>query len=71
MLLPDSSPEQVDLALDVNKIAYGILLSTLRQAMLHDEPGLLWFETGVGVDLLTLNEALPAVSHLVIEEVLA
>jgi IS605 OrfB family transposase len=71
MLLPDSSPEHVDLALDVNKIMYGILLRTLRQATLHDEPGLLWFETGVGVDLLTLNEALPAVSHLVIEEVLA
>jgi hypothetical protein len=46
-ILQDSSPARVALVLDANKIAFGMLLSTLPQATLHDEPGLLWFETGV------------------------
>lgn len=47
-ILQDFSPVRVALALDANKIAFGTLLSTLPGATLHDEPGLLWFETGVG-----------------------
>ena len=50
MVLEDSSPEQMALALDASKIAAGVLLSTLPQATLHDEPGLLWFETGLALD---------------------
>jgi GNAT superfamily N-acetyltransferase len=50
MLLEDSSPEQIALALDASKIASGVLLSTLPQATLHDEPGFLWFETGIALD---------------------
>jgi GNAT superfamily N-acetyltransferase len=50
MLLPNDSPEQVALALDANKIAAGTLLSTLPHAALHEEPGLLWFETGIALD---------------------
>ena len=50
MVLEDSSPEQMALALDASKIAAGVLLSTLPQAILHDEPGLLWFETGLALD---------------------
>ncbi|MGO8947156.1 MAG: hypothetical protein ACLQUY_05740 [Ktedonobacterales bacterium] len=50
MILQDSSPERVALALDASKIAFGILLSSLPRATLHDEPGLLWFETGIALD---------------------
>jgi ribosomal protein S18 acetylase RimI-like enzyme len=50
MVLEDSSPEQMALALDASKIAAGVLLSTLPQASLHDEPGILWFETGLALD---------------------
>lgn len=46
-ILQDCSLEQAALALDANIIAFGTLLSTLPHATLHDEPGLLWFETGV------------------------
>lgn len=46
-ILQDASPARVALALDANKIAFGTLLSTLPHAQLHNEPGLLWFETGV------------------------
>ncbi|HEY7416418.1 MAG TPA: GNAT family N-acetyltransferase [Ktedonobacteraceae bacterium] len=46
-ILQDSSPARVAQALDANMIAFGIFLSTLPHATLHDEPGLLWFETGV------------------------
>jgi GNAT superfamily N-acetyltransferase len=50
MILYDSSPEQAARALDANKIAAGVLLSTLPHATLHDDPGLLWFETGIPLD---------------------
>jgi GNAT superfamily N-acetyltransferase len=50
MVLEDSSPEQMALALDAAKIGAGVLLATLPHATLHDEPGLLWFETGLGLD---------------------
>jgi GNAT superfamily N-acetyltransferase len=50
MILHDSSPERAALALEANKVASGILLSTLPHATLHDEPGLLWFETGIALD---------------------
>lgn len=46
-ILQDFSPARVAQALDANTVAFGILLSTLPHATLHDEPGLLWFETGV------------------------
>lgn len=45
-ILQDFSPTRVALALDANKIAFGRLLSTGPHATLHEEPGLLWFETG-------------------------
>ncbi len=35
------------MSIDANKIAFGTLLSTLPHAILHDEPGILWFESGV------------------------
>jgi hypothetical protein len=73
-ILQDCSPERVALALDANKIAFGILLSTLPDATLHGEPGLLWFETGIAHDVFNgvlqtrlSPEALPAT----IERVLA
>lgn len=50
-ILQDLSPSTVSLAIDANKIAYGTLFSTLPQAALHDDPGILWFETGVPLDL--------------------
>jgi ribosomal protein S18 acetylase RimI-like enzyme len=50
MILQDLSPEAVALALDANKIASGVLLSTLPNATLHDEPGILWFETGLALN---------------------
>ena len=50
-ILQDCSPERTALALDANKIAFGTLLSTLPHATLHDEPGLLWFETGIAHDV--------------------
>jgi hypothetical protein len=66
-ILQDYSPARAAQALDANKIAFGIFLSTLPHATLHDEPGLLWFETGVPHDVfngvLQTNleaEALPA-----------
>src|SRR5437764_3415820 len=49
-ILQDLSPSTVSLAIDANKIAYGTLFSTLPQAALHDDPGILWFETGVPLD---------------------
>jgi GNAT superfamily N-acetyltransferase len=67
MILQDLSPEAVALALDANKIASGMLLSTLPNATLHDEPGILWFETGLALDAYNgvlqtslSREALPA-----------
>ena len=33
--------------IDASQIAYATFRSTFSGAMLHDEPGLLWFETGV------------------------
>jgi GNAT superfamily N-acetyltransferase len=50
MILHTSSPEQAAMALEANKVAAGILLCTLPHATLHDEPGLLWFETGIALD---------------------
>ncbi|HZR42318.1 MAG TPA: GNAT family N-acetyltransferase [Ktedonobacteraceae bacterium] len=46
-ILQDLTPSRVALALDASKIASRTLLSTLPHAALHDEGGLLWFETGV------------------------
>jgi ribosomal protein S18 acetylase RimI-like enzyme len=46
-ILRDLSPVTVPLALDANLIAYSSLFSSLPQAKLHDDGGLLWFETGV------------------------
>jgi len=67
MILQELSPAGVALALEANKIASGVLLSTLPNAALHDEPGILWFETGLalgaynGVLQTSLSrEALPA-----------
>jgi GNAT superfamily N-acetyltransferase len=50
MILQDLSPGSTAPALDANKIAFRTLLSTLPHAVLHDEPGLLWFETGISAD---------------------
>jgi GNAT superfamily N-acetyltransferase len=50
MILQDLSPAGVALALDANKIASGMLLSTLPNATLHNESGILWFETGLALD---------------------
>jgi GNAT superfamily N-acetyltransferase len=73
-ILQDLSPVTVPLALDANLIAYSSLFSSLPQAKLHNEGGLLWFETGVpneifnGILQIQLEpEALPAA----IEDVLA
>ena len=73
MLLQDSSPEQMALALDANKIASGMLLSTLPHATLHEEPGLLWFETGIALDAYNgvlrtrlSRESLPAAAKRVL-----
>jgi GNAT superfamily N-acetyltransferase len=73
MILHDSSPEQAALALVANKVASGILLSTLPHATLHDEPGLLWFETGIALDAYNgvlqtslSREALPAAAQRVL-----
>ncbi len=49
--LQDLSPVTVPLALDANLIAYSALFSSLPQAELHDDGGILWFETGVPNDL--------------------
>ena len=49
-ILQDLSPSTVPPAIDANKIAYGTLFSTLPQAALHDDPGILWFETDVPLD---------------------
>jgi GNAT superfamily N-acetyltransferase len=66
-ILQDLTPGSMALALDANKIAFGTLLSTLPHAILHKEPGLVWFETGIpdevcnGVLQTRLErEALPA-----------
>ena len=72
--LQDLSPVTVPFALDANLIAYSSLFGSLPQAELHDDGGLLWFETGVPNDLFNgvlqtrlSQEALPAA----IEQVLA
>lgn len=49
--LRDLSPATVPLALDANMIAYSSLFSSLPQAELHDDEGILWFETGVPNEL--------------------
>jgi len=65
-ILQDLSPARAALALDANMVAFGILLSTLPHATLHDEPGILWFETGANdspfngvLQTLLAPEALP------------
>lgn len=50
-ILQEGSPEQIALALDANKLAFGALLGTLPQAVFHEEPGLAWFETGIAHDV--------------------
>lgn len=73
-ILQDHSPKRVALALDTNKIAFGTFLSTLPHAALHDEPGLLWFETGIAHDVFNgvLQTRLsPEVLPTTIERVLA
>jgi GNAT superfamily N-acetyltransferase len=66
-ILQDLTPDHMALALDANKIAFRTLLSTLPHATLHEEPGLLWFETGIAEDHFNgvfqthlESEALPA-----------
>lgn len=49
-IVQDLSPSTILLAIDANEIAYGTLLSTLPQAALHEDPGILWFETDVPLD---------------------
>lgn len=49
-ILQDLSPDTVPQALDANLIAYSSLFGTLPQAQLHDEDGVLWFETGLPTD---------------------
>ena len=51
MILQDSSPTRAALALDESKIAFGLLLSTLPGATLHNDPDLLWYETGIATDV--------------------
>ncbi|MEO8973205.1 MAG: GNAT family N-acetyltransferase [Ktedonobacteraceae bacterium] len=46
-ILQDLSSQSVALALDANIIAYNTLFSSLPQAELHNDEGLLWFETGI------------------------
>src|SRR5690242_2037584 len=67
VILLDYSLEKAALALDANISAFGAFLSTLPAAILHDEPGLLWFETGIAHDVFNgvlqthiSPEALPA-----------
>lgn len=73
MILHDRSLEQAALALEANKVASGILLSTLPHATLHEEPGLLWFETGIALDAYNgvvqtslSRETLPAAAQRVL-----
>ena len=73
MILLDWAPERAAVALEANKAAAGVLLSTLPYATLYDEPGLLWFETGIVLDayngVLQTNlsrDALPAAAERVL-----
>lgn len=50
-ILQDLSPSKVLLAHDANHIAYWTLFSRHPQAELHDDPGILWFETGIRHDI--------------------
>ena len=46
-ILRDLSSDGAALALDANNLAYHTLFSTLPQAKLHNDEGLVWFETGI------------------------
>ncbi len=49
-ILQKLDPATIALTLDANKIAYGAYLSTFPGAVLHNDPGICWFETGVPLD---------------------
>src|SRR6266567_833925 len=51
IILQDFTPSRIRQAIDDYKIAYGTLLSTLPQAVLHNDPGICWFETGIALGL--------------------
>lgn len=50
-ILQDLSPSTVPQVIDNSMIAYHTFFSTLPNAQLHEDPDLLWFETGVPLDL--------------------
>src|SRR5690348_13491695 len=52
VVLQDFSPVQISLALDANHIAFWkLFFSRFPQAKLHDNSGILWFETGIRHDI--------------------
>lgn len=51
IILQDFTPSHIRQAINDYKIAYGTLLSTLPQAVLHTDPGICWFETGIALGL--------------------
>ncbi|GCE15720.1 GNAT family N-acetyltransferase [Tengunoibacter tsumagoiensis] len=61
MIVEDTSLSSMAQALDANKIAFGTLLGGLSGAQVYQEPGLVWFETGVPNNLFNgvLQTSLP------------
>jgi len=51
IILQDFTPSRIQQAIDDYKIAYGSLFSALPQAVLHNDPGICWFETGIPLGL--------------------
>lgn len=50
-ILQDFTPSRIQQAIDDYRLAYGSLFSTLPGAMLHNDPGICWFETGIPLGL--------------------
>jgi GNAT superfamily N-acetyltransferase len=50
-ILQDFTPSRIQQAIDANEIAYGTLLSRRPQAILHNDPGICWFETGLSFSI--------------------
>jgi ribosomal protein S18 acetylase RimI-like enzyme len=61
-ILQDFTPSRIQQAIDDYKIADGTLFSTLPHAVLHNDPGICWFETGIPLGLFNgvLHTDLPA-----------
>src|SRR5581483_8086114 len=50
-ILQDFTPSRIQQAIDDYQLAYGSLFSTLPGAILHKDPGICWFETGIPLGL--------------------